>query len=144
MNPIKWWTCHGANGVYLQSLASCILSQVSSSSSAGKNWSTYGFIHSVKCNRLGSQKADDLVYVHLNLCLVFRRGAEYVKGPHKDWDVDAECPDLDLSLAALDVGDDSITSGTGIASSSRPLSSSAEKASCSIFYDEDEDQYGMY
>ena len=22
MDPIKWWTCHGANGVYLQSLAS--------------------------------------------------------------------------------------------------------------------------
>ena len=64
MNPIKWWTCHGENGVYLQILASCILSQVSSSSSAGKNWSTYGFIHSVKRNRLGSQKAEDLVYVH--------------------------------------------------------------------------------
>jgi hypothetical protein len=51
MNPIKWWTCHGANGVYLQSLATRILSQVASSSSAERNWSTYGFIHSMKCNR---------------------------------------------------------------------------------------------
>jgi hypothetical protein len=25
MNLIKWWTCHGANGVYLQSLATHIL-----------------------------------------------------------------------------------------------------------------------
>jgi hypothetical protein len=33
MDPIKWWTCLGANGVYLQSLATCILSQVASSSS---------------------------------------------------------------------------------------------------------------
>ena len=72
------------------------------------------------------------------------RGAEYVNGPHKDWDVDAECPDLDLSLAALDVGDDAIASGTGIASSSRPLPSTVERASGFIFDDEDEDQYGMY
>ena len=91
MNPIKWWTCHGENGVYLQSLASRILSQVSSSSSAERNWSTYGFIHFVKRNRLGSQKVEDLVYVHSNLRLVSRRGAEYVNGPHKDWDVDAKC-----------------------------------------------------
>ena len=75
MNPIKWWTCHGENGVYLQSLTSRILSQVSSSSSAERNWSTYGFIHSVKRNRLGSRKVEDLVYVHSNLCLVSRRGA---------------------------------------------------------------------
>ena len=73
-----------------------------------------------------------------------RRGAEYVNGPHKDWDVDAECPDLDLSLVALDVGDDAIACGTGISSSSHPLPSIVERASCSIFYDEDEDQYGMY
>jgi hypothetical protein len=33
MNPVKWWTCHGENGVYLQSLATHILSQVASSSS---------------------------------------------------------------------------------------------------------------
>ena len=101
MNLIKWWTCHGANGVYLQSLASRILSQVSSSSSVERNWSTYGFIHSVKRNRLGSQKAEDLVYVHSNRRLVSCRGAKYVNGPHKDSDVDAECQDLDLSLAAL-------------------------------------------
>jgi hypothetical protein len=43
MNLIKWWTCHGANGVYLQSLATRILSQVASSSLAERNWSTYGF-----------------------------------------------------------------------------------------------------
>ena len=64
--------------------------------------------------------------MHSNLRLVSRRGAEYVNGPHKDWDVDEECLDLDLSLATLDVGDDAIASGTGIASSSRPLSSSVD------------------
>ena len=94
MNPIKWWTCHGANGLYLQSLATCILSQVASSSSAERNWSTYGFIHNVKRNRLTSERVKDLVYVHSNLRLVSRRGEEYTSGPHKEWDVDAEKPEL--------------------------------------------------
>jgi hypothetical protein len=73
MDPVKWWTCHAANGVYLQSLATRILSQVASPSSTERNWSTDGFIHSVKRNRLGSQKAEDLLYVHSNPCLVSRR-----------------------------------------------------------------------
>jgi hypothetical protein len=54
--------------------------------------------------------------------------------------VDAECPDLKLSLAALDIGVDATRSG--IASSSNPCSSSAEHASCSIF--DDEGEYDMY
>jgi hypothetical protein len=83
IDPVKWWTSHGENGVYLQILATRILSQVASSSSAERNWSTYGFIHSVKRNRLGSKKAGDLVYVHSNLCLVSCRGEEYALGPHK-------------------------------------------------------------
>ena len=87
MNPIQWWVCHGANGVHLQILAIHILSQVASSSSAERNWSIYGFIHSVKHNRLGSQKAEDLVYVHSNLCLESCRGSEHSSGPSKVWDV---------------------------------------------------------
>ena len=69
MNPLKCWTCHGANGVHLQILATRILSQVASSSVVERNWSTYGFIHYMKCNRLGSQKVEELVYVHCNLTL---------------------------------------------------------------------------
>ena len=144
MNLIKWWTCHGANGVYLQSLATRILSQVASSSSAERNWSTYGFIHSVKRNKLGSQKVEDLVYVHSNLRLVSRKGEEHTSRPHKEWDVDAENSNLELSLAALDIVDDASGSGIQVASSSHRGSSSAEHASCSIFDDEDEDQYDMY
>ena len=44
---------------------------------------TYGFIHFAKRNRLGSQKAKDLVFVDSNLCLVSHRGEEYTSGPHK-------------------------------------------------------------
>jgi len=54
MSPIRWWICHGANGVHLQSIAIRILSKVASSSSSEINWSTYGFIHSVNHNRFGS------------------------------------------------------------------------------------------
>jgi hypothetical protein len=120
MNPVKWWNCHGTNGVYLQSLSTHILSQVASSSLAERNWSIYGFIHSIKCNRLESQKAEDLVYGHSNLHLVSHRGEGYASGPHKDWDVDAKCLDLELSLVSLDIGDDATRSG--IVSSSHPCS----------------------
>jgi hypothetical protein len=95
----------------------------------------------VKRNRLGSQKAEDLVYVHSNLHLVSRKGEEYTSGPHKEWDVDAENPDLELSLVALDIVDDASGSAIQVVSSSHRGSSSVEHASCSIFYDEHEDQY---
>ena len=34
MNPVRWWVCHGANGVHLQTLAIRVLSQVTRSPSA--------------------------------------------------------------------------------------------------------------
>ena len=112
---------------------------MSSSSTTERNWSTYGFIHSVKRNRLGSQKAEDLVYVHSNLRLVSRRGEEYTSGPHKEWDVEEENPDLDLSLVALDINvGTSGASGSGIGSST-PRTTAVGQASCSIFDDVDEE-----
>ena len=111
---------------------------MASSSSAERNWSTYGFIHSVKRNRLGSQKTEDLVYVHSNLCLASRRGLEYNSGPSKEWDVNVENPDLDLSLAALNI---EAESGSGIGASSSAPPSTVEHCTASIFdedcYDED-------
>ena len=116
----------------MQNLAIRLLSQVASSSSTERNWSTYGFIHSVKRNRLGSQKAKDLVYVHSNLHLVSRRGPKYGNGPSKEWDVDPENPDLDLSLAALNIEDQDHRSGTSQTSSSVTPSTAA-------IFDEDSD-----
>ena len=140
MNPVRWWICHGANGVHLQNLAIRVLSQVASSSSAERNWSTYGFIHSVKRNRLGSQKAEDLVYVHSNLRLASRRGPEYGNGPSKEWDVEPENPDLDLSLAALNIEDQDQRSGIGQTSSSA-TPSTAEHASAAIFDEDSDNEY---
>eukprot|EP00253_Pinus_taeda_P009555 PITA_09555 len=109
MNPIRWWICHRANGVHLQNLATRIL----------------------------SQKAEDLVYAHSKLCLASRKGPEYNNDPSKEWDVDAESPDLDLSLAALNI---EVEPGSGIGpSSSSAPPSTVEHRSASIFEDYDDE-----
>ena len=83
----------------------------------------------MKRNRLGSQKVEDLVYVHSNLCLASRKGPEYNSGPCKNWDVEPESADLDLSLAALNIEE----SRSGIGNTSSTLHSTVERASCFIF-----------
>jgi hypothetical protein len=93
--PISWWGYYGAETPELQTLASRVLSQVCSSSAAERNWSTYGFIHSIKRNRLQSTKAKDLVYIHSNLRLISRSRPNYNEGPSKLWDVNPEDADLD-------------------------------------------------
>ena len=85
--PIAWWENYGTGTPELQRLAIRVLSQVSSASACERNWSTYGFIHSMKRNRLGHKKADDLVYVHSNLRLISRKEPSYSSGPCKAWDV---------------------------------------------------------
>lgn len=47
--------------------------------------STYAFIHSVKRNRLGSKKAENLVYIHSTLCLISQKDLGYKEGPFKRW-----------------------------------------------------------
>jgi hypothetical protein len=101
LSPINWWNFHGGEIPNIQKLAIKILSQVASSSSAERNWSTYGFIHSLKRNRLGSKKAEELVYVHSNLRLLSHKKDEYKSGPTKLWDLEPELPDLDMTLNAM-------------------------------------------
>ena len=137
MSPVRWCICHGANGVHLQNIAIRILSQVASSSSAERNWSTYGFIHSVKPNRLGSQKAEDLVFVHSSLRLASHKGPEYKSGSPEEWDVDPECPDLEISFASLNVNEEP-RSGIGLPSSNTRTES--RRASCSIFEEDYDDE----
>ena len=81
---------YGGQVPELRKLASCLLSQVASSSAAERNWSTYSFIHSVKRNRLTSKRAEKLVYVHSSLRLCSRKQPEYLEGPAARWDVNAE------------------------------------------------------
>ncbi|XP_059064530.1 uncharacterized protein LOC131856678 [Cryptomeria japonica] len=81
-DPIGWWTWHGRDTLQLKLLATRLLSQVASSSAAERNWSTYGFIHSIKRNRFTSRRAEKLVAVHSALRLQDRQT------PALRWDVD--------------------------------------------------------
>jgi len=101
MDPITWWGFHGGGSIHLSTLATRLLSQVASSSSTERNWSTYGFIHSVKRNRLEAAKVEDLVYVHSNLLLLSHSSQEYKKGSSKMWDVEPEISDLNMTLNAM-------------------------------------------
>ena len=78
--------------------------------------------------------------MHSNLCLASRRGPEYGNGPSKEWDVDPENPNLDLSLAALNIEDQDHRSGIGQTSSST-TPSTAEHASVAIFDEDSDNEY---
>jgi len=52
----------------------------------------------VKRNRLGSKKAEELVYVHSNLRLLSHKRDKYKFWAAKLWDVEPTLPDLDMTL----------------------------------------------
>lgn len=62
-------------------------------------------------------------------------GPEYSSGRCREWDVDPKCPDLDISLAALNIEEPR----SGIGNTSTSPHSVAGHASSSIFHDEDEE-----
>ena len=78
--------------------------------------------------------------MHSNLRLTSRRGPEYGNGPSKEWDVDPENPDLELSLVAMNIEDQEHKSGTGQTSSSA-IPSTVEHASAAIFYEDFDNEY---
>ncbi|XP_030940040.1 uncharacterized protein LOC115964964 [Quercus lobata] len=86
-NPMLWWSTYGSTLPILQTLALKLLQQPCSSSCAERNWSTYGFIHSMRRNRITPKRAEDLVFVHSNLRLLSRRRPEYNSGESKKWDI---------------------------------------------------------
>ncbi|GAV59821.1 LOW QUALITY PROTEIN: Dimer_Tnp_hAT domain-containing protein, partial [Cephalotus follicularis] len=74
-----WWLIYGSSTPLLQKFALKLLGQLSFSSCAEKNWSTYSFVHSIKRNKMTPQRAEDLVFVHTNLILS-RRSPTYKEG----------------------------------------------------------------
>lgn len=96
-DPIEWWWNYGGETPKLQSFAIRLLSQVASSSSCETNWNTYGFIHSLKRNRLGSNKAENLVYIHSSFHLLSHVDPTYKEGPSAKWDQIS----LDRDVAAI-------------------------------------------
>jgi len=86
-----------------------LLSQVTSSSCCERNWSTYGNLYSVKKSRLEQSRAEIMVYVHTNLCLIYRQREEWLRGKTKTWDVFPDDMGLDnsveLALTNMDLND---------------------------------------
>ena len=72
MSGWKWWEQYGAGVPELQAVAVKVLAQCSPACSCERNWSTYGFIHCKSRNRLGVERAKDLVYVFSILRLLLR------------------------------------------------------------------------
>ncbi|XP_075675180.1 uncharacterized protein LOC142644454 [Castanea sativa] len=90
LDPMLWWSNYGSRLPMLQTLALKLLGQPCSSSCAERNWSTYGFIHCMRRNRITPKRAEDLVFVHSNLQLLSRRREEYTKGNSKKWDISGD------------------------------------------------------
>ena len=67
MDPKVWWAIYGTCTPILPGLAMKLLGHPCSSSSCERNWSTYKYIHSIKKNKLTSQRAEDMVYIQINL-----------------------------------------------------------------------------
>lgn len=65
-----------------------LLPQIASSFAAERKWSTCSFIHSIKRNRLSFRREENLVVVHISLCLAHRKPLEFKRGLETRWDVD--------------------------------------------------------
>ncbi|KAL9677293.1 hypothetical protein QQ045_005521 [Rhodiola kirilowii] len=87
MTPMSWWSTYGAETPELAEIASKVLSQPISSSSAERIWSTYSHIHNIKRNRLNANRADKLVFIHSNIRLISCFTSNYKEGPSRKWDI---------------------------------------------------------
>ncbi|CAL1355405.1 unnamed protein product [Linum trigynum] len=98
---VQWWNLHGAAAPELYSLAVRVLSQSVNTSCAERVWSTYSFIHSVKRNRLNTDRAESLVYVHYNNRLLTRYREDYEK-EYKDWDYYVEDDMINFDMQQIE------------------------------------------
>ena len=64
----QWWS--GVGGEALPKIAKRVLALTCSASSCECNWSMYSFVHNKSQNRLGTKKAEDLVYIYTNTRLL--------------------------------------------------------------------------
>ena len=102
MSPISWWSTYEPETPELAEIAVKVLSQLISSSSAERIWSSYSYIYNVKRKRLNSVRAIKLVYVHSNIRLISRFTKNYNDGPYRKWDINPEVTYLDDSATRLE------------------------------------------
>ena len=78
LQPHQWWSRVG--GEALPKIAKRVLALMCSTSSCEHNWNMYSFVHNKSRNRLGTKKAEDLVYIYTNTRLLRGRlGADPVR-----------------------------------------------------------------
>ena len=68
LQPHQWWSRVG--GEALPKIAKRVLALTCSASSCERNWNMYSFVHNKSQNRLGTKRAEDLVYIYTNTRLL--------------------------------------------------------------------------
>ena len=93
----------------LQTLAIKLLGQLCSSSCVERNWKTYGFVHSLKKNKITPKHVEDLIFIHSNFRLLSRRSDKYIKEKLRSgtlivilWMSHLEEEDLEIANPSLD------------------------------------------
>ncbi|DBB04928.1 TPA: hypothetical protein ACH3X3_15287 [Trebouxia sp. C0006] len=96
----QFWSEHGHEKPLLAKVAKRVTSMTSSAGACERNWSSFGFIHFKKRNKLSPERANDLVFVFSNLRLMSR-----FNQPEKfaEW---VEEMDEEQQLALLGLADD--------------------------------------
>ncbi|KAL5746470.1 hypothetical protein ACOSP7_027616 [Xanthoceras sorbifolium] len=76
VSPGLWWEQYGDSAPVLQRVAIRILSQVCSTFTFEKHWSTFQQIHSEKRNKIDKETLNDLIYINYNLKLARQMGTK--------------------------------------------------------------------
>ncbi|XVE58416.1 hypothetical protein DITRI_Ditri04bG0168200 [Diplodiscus trichospermus] len=115
--PGLWWEQFGDSAPVLQRVAIRILSQVCSSFTFERHWSTFQQIHSEKRNKIDKETLNDLLYINYNLRLARQMRTKSEADPIQlddidmtsEWVEESENPSptqwLDRFGSALDGGD---------------------------------------
>ena len=110
LQPHQWWSRVG--GEALPKIAKRILALTCSASSCERNWSMYSFVHNKSRNRLGTKKAEDLVYIYTNTRLLRGRlGADPVRWYEKNVFSEDEDESVDDDSDTNDGDDDDNLNG---------------------------------
>ncbi|XP_059628538.1 uncharacterized protein LOC132271233 [Cornus florida] len=128
MSAVAWWNLYGVAAPELYALAIKVLSQTVNTSCAERVWSTYGYIHSVKRNKLNADRAESLVYVHYNNRLLTRYREDYEKS-YTNWDDFAYEDDLDNDLESIDKREQATLYADEIEASSSSLDNATSSTS---------------
>ena len=91
MSSLMWWQTFCYDNAILRECALRVCSVVSVASSAERNWSLFGFIHSWARNRLYAGKAEKLVYIYNNMRMLRKvRNADFQEPCDLPYDSDSD------------------------------------------------------